>query len=344
MMAFVSVLHLLFTLPTIALVLAALGTGSVRRHLLKRQVMDIPSARSNHARPTPRGGGLATTGTLLLLFAAAPLILSSATEKPIALPHHAALLAAAALLMLVSWRDDLNPLPPLLRLAAQAIAVAIGLTALDAPVFSALLPLPLWLDYALTGLAWVWFINLFNFMDGIDGITAVESLFLCAGLWLLAFLTDYDDIYLIYSGIIAATMLGFLIWNWPPAKIFLGDVGSVPLGFLLGFLLLQAAAEGLGLSVLIISAYYLADSGITLIKRLIKREKLFEAHSQHYYQQAVRKGWSHRRVTALIAALNSLLLGLTLAMLFSVIPGWFALALAAGFTLCFLRLLAARKR
>jgi len=124
---------------------------------------------------------------------------------------------------------------------------------------------------------------------------------------------------------LAAAALGFLVWNWPPAKIFLGDVGSVPLGFLLGWLLLKLAAGGDWAAALILPLYYLADATITLARRAIRGERVWRAHRQHYYQRAVQGGRSHARVSAGIGATNLMLVALAV---LSLTQPWIALGLA----------------
>jgi UDP-N-acetylmuramyl pentapeptide phosphotransferase/UDP-N-acetylglucosamine-1-phosphate transferase len=284
------------------------ATAIVRRVLIGWQVYDEPNHRSSHARPTPRGGGLAVVPVVLAALAAAALSGDSAA------PAFWLVVAGALLLAAMSWADDLKPRPASLRFGVQVAAVALGLWSLgDATVFQGLLPLPV--DRVLTALLWLWFINLFNFMDGIDGITAVETISIGVGLALVAssgllhFPLDS-----IAGAAPAAAALGFLLWNWAPARIFLGDVGSVPLGYLLGWLLLVTAAVGHEWeAALILPLYYLADASLTLAKRALRREKLWRAHREHFYQRAVQRGFSHAAVTARVAACNTILVVLAVA-------------------------------
>jgi UDP-N-acetylmuramyl pentapeptide phosphotransferase/UDP-N-acetylglucosamine-1-phosphate transferase len=164
------------------------------------------------------------------------------------------------------------------------------------------------IDKFAAGFLLLGFINAFNFMDGIDGITASETIHICASLLFLAILPSELQILLIV--IIAAT-IGFGIWNWHPAKIFMGDVGSIPLGFILGWSLLYIATREYFIEAMIIPAYYLADTGITLLKRLVQGKKIWQAHSEHFYQQAVRAGRSHSHVVKMVIANNLLLMILT---------------------------------
>jgi len=254
--------------------------------LHQRQILDHPNERSSHSLPTPRGGGLAVTPLVLLGWLATPF-----------LPGQWAAMAGALGLLALCWRDDRASLPASTRLALQAAAVGFGLIFLP-PV----LPLPFWIDRLLCGLAWLWFLNLYNFMDGIDGITGVETISIAAGLALLGFALPQ-------SSVLIAVALGFLVWNWHPAKIFLGDSGSVPLGYLLGFLLLSFAGDGHPAAALILPAYYLTDATFTLAKRAVRGEKIWQAHRQHFYQQAVQGGASHAKVSGLIALGNAALIG-----------------------------------
>jgi UDP-N-acetylmuramyl pentapeptide phosphotransferase/UDP-N-acetylglucosamine-1-phosphate transferase len=222
------------------------------------------------------------------------------------------------LLAMVSWRDDLGHVPARWRLLAQILAVAAGLAVLDGdPVFQGLLP-P-WLDLVAAALAWIWFVNLTNFMDGIDGITGVEAASIGIGLALVGAPAAP-------ALILVSASLGFLRWNWHPARLFMGDVGSVPLGYLLGALLLMLAKGGAWAAALILPAYYLADATWTLVRRLLERKRVWEAHREHFYQQAVQRGWSHGRVALTVGIVNG---GLVILALISIEHPWSALAGAA---------------
>jgi UDP-N-acetylmuramyl pentapeptide phosphotransferase/UDP-N-acetylglucosamine-1-phosphate transferase len=173
--------------------------------------------------------------------------------------------------------------------------------------------LPSWLDRAAAALVWVWFVNLYNFMDGIDGIAGSEAAAIGIGLALFAVTGIGDDPALAASAAapgaaIAAAAIGFLVWNWAPARIFLGDVGSVPLGYLLGFLLLAAAARGHWEIALILPLYFLADATITLLRRLARGERVWLPHRQHFYQQAVRRGLGHAAIVRRVIAANLILI------------------------------------
>ncbi len=269
-----------------SLAASALAVRLVLGWLSRKQILDHPNERSSHSRPTPRGGGLAVTPVILIGWLIAALAGAALSGQGIVMAGGLALLA-------LSWQDDRVSLPARTRLIVHLLAVLAGLFALPADqlVFQGVLPF--WADRAAVAFLWLWFLNLYNFMDGIDGITGVETACLSAGLILLEFAP-------VPAAVTAGAAAGFLIWNWHPAKIFLGDSGSVPLGYLLAWLLLRLAGEGHWQAAMILPAYYFADATITLGKRAWRREKIWQAHRQHFYQQAVRGGASHRKVAILI--------------------------------------------
>jgi UDP-N-acetylmuramyl pentapeptide phosphotransferase/UDP-N-acetylglucosamine-1-phosphate transferase len=165
------------------------------------------------------------------------------------------------------------------------------------------------LDAVAAGLLWLWFINLFNFMDGIDGLAGSEAAAVALGLLLFAGFGDGRDPGLAaLAATAAAAALGFLVWNWAPARIFLGDVGSVPSGYLLGFLLLDVAARGGWKIALILPLYFLADATVTLARRLAHGERVWQAHREHFYQQAAQRGLGHAAVVRRVIAADLLLI------------------------------------
>jgi UDP-N-acetylmuramyl pentapeptide phosphotransferase/UDP-N-acetylglucosamine-1-phosphate transferase len=291
--------------------LAAWGaTALALRFLHERAILDHPNQRSSHQRPTPRGGGIAVVPVVLLAWIVFGVAFSANSL-------HWIVVAAAAFLAIVSWLDDIYDLSAAPRFASHIVAVAIVLALLPANrlVFQGVLPLAL--DRLAAGLLWVWFVNLYNFMDGIDGITGVETASIGAGLAAVALLGGglaAAGMPLAPLGLaLAAAALGFLRWNWHPAQIFLGDVGSVPLGFLTGWLLIAAAADGAWAAALILPAYYLADATTTLARRAARLEPVWRAHREHAYQQAVAAGQSHGAVSAAIGSLNLALIALAVA-------------------------------
>lgn len=287
--------------------------------LRRRGVLDQPNERSSHSTPTPRGGGIALVGSVLLAWA----LLAWESLAPSGI---IAISLAAVFLAIVCWIDDLRGLSPILRLLAQAVAAAIGVFVLSdtyRPLDGSVGPLV----YCITGLVWVWWINLFNFMDGIDGIAGSEAAAIGAGLFLFALFGAGADPELAFlAATIIGAAIGFLVWNWSPARIFLGDVGSAPIGYLLGFLLLGAALDGHWKLALILPLYFLADATITLVRRLLRGERVWQAHRQHFYQLAVRRGLGHAAVVRRVIAADVMLIGCG----WAAENGWAAAALAAS--------------
>ncbi len=324
----------ILTLATACLALSVAVTRLVLGWLRRRQIMDVPNDRSSHSRPTPRGGGLAVTPVALLGLGV--LAVLGAVPSGVVV-----VLAAAAALLGLSWVDDRRSLPARLRLGLHLAAAAAGLATFpaDALVFQGLLPF--WADRLAALLAWGWFINLYNFMDGIDGITGIETASLGLGLALVGWVAGQPD--LPPAGLVlAAVALGFLVWNWHPAKLFLGDSGSVPLGYLLGWLLLLAAARGAWAPALILPLYYLADATLTLSRRALAGQRIWQAHRQHFYQRVVAAGHSHAAVSLAVLGCNA---ALALCALVS-LHGHAYLGVAAGLAVAagFLALLAGRAK
>jgi UDP-N-acetylmuramyl pentapeptide phosphotransferase/UDP-N-acetylglucosamine-1-phosphate transferase len=311
---------LLIGLAVLSLGLAWAATRAVIPWLRRRAILDTPNARSSHDRPTPRGGGIGLLAGLVAGW------VGTAALLPGAEPHLVAgLLVGVVALGAVSFVDDLGGLPAALRLAFQLLAVAgvLALLPADALVFQGVLPLPA--DRIVSALAWLWFINLFNFMDGIDGISGVEAASIGLGLALVAwFVGSFASLGLALCT--AAAALGFLAWNWHPARVFLGDVGSVPLGFALGWLLIGAALDGAWAAALILPAYYWADATLTLLKRLARGEAVWRAHRSHFYQRAVQAGMGHAEVARHVLSTNLALLAFGYLSLQA--PPWIALVLA----------------
>ena len=312
-------LWLLAVMAAPAAVASVLGTGLVLRALRRRAILDRPNERSSHDTATPIGGGLAVVAVIVFEWLLIWLldsfgVLSFPYEVPL-------LLVIASGLAAVSWYDDLHGLKVSTRLLVQAAAVTAGLATLsaDGNIFQGVLPYAL--DVVAAAFLWLWFINLTNFMDGIDGITGIEGGSIGLGVALLAALAaagsvidnaSVAGVLAIYGIVLAAALAGFLVWNWRPAKIFLGDVGSVPIGFLLGWLLLETAGSGLWAAAILLPLYYLADATITLLLRALRRERIFRAHRSHFYQRAARRFGSHATVVLAILALNIGLIALAL--------------------------------
>jgi UDP-N-acetylmuramyl pentapeptide phosphotransferase/UDP-N-acetylglucosamine-1-phosphate transferase len=191
------------------------------------------------------------------------------------------------------------------------------------------------------GLAWLWFINLFNFMDGIDGLAGSEAIAVALGYLLIVTWAGHDHPLWRPALIVAASVAGYLAWNWHPAKVFMGDAGSIPLGFLLGWLLLDLALAGQWAAALILPAYFAADATYTLLKRALRGEKPWQAHREHFYQRAVLGGATPPGVVWRVSAVNAALIALALASLAHPVP---ALAAAAALVAALLAHLASLGR
>ena len=313
-----------FVAAGIAFMAALLGSALVLRVLRQRAILDHPNERSSHVVPTPRGGGIAVIVSISVVWLAAALI-----APTIPLNKVLVVLAATAALAGLSWLDDLRGMTVGLRLLIQTLAVALGLMALPQHLLVLQGLVPPWADMAFSGLAWLWFLNLFNFMDGIDGISGAESAAIGGGIVLLAAFVPLSDLAL-PAALVAAAALGFLYWNWSPARLFLGDVGAVPLGFIIAWLLLSIAARGYWAPALILPLYYLADATITLGRRAWRRERLTEAHRGHFYQLAAAAGGGHAPVVRRIVALDLVLCGLAVLALWQALAALVAAALATA--------------
>ena len=291
-------------LVLLCLVVSLIATGGVLWWLKHRQILDQPNHRSSHTHPTPRGGGLALVPVLALAW----IVIAILGMAPLAT---LAVVAVALALAFLCWRDDRGGLPVLQRFGAQLAAILVGLFFVHGAghIFQGLLP-PV-LDYALTALIWLWFVNLYNFMDGIDGITGGQTAAIGFGVALVGFLSlDPNGGTLPLGLSLGAVSLGFLAWNWAPAKLFLGDVGSIPLGYLTGWLLLGMAGEGRWAPALILPLYYLVDATFTLLRRAARFERIWHAHREHFYQRAVQSGLGHGAVVLRILGANLVLIAL----------------------------------
>jgi len=277
-----------------AFLISLLGTRLTIVALRKKVVpFDPASLRPNYQKPPPAGGGIAVVMGLIICLLVADI--------------NYAIILATFMLAAVSLLDDLIRVPLFIRVLVQTLAVLIALSVMNTPVFAGMLS-P-WMDKAVTAILWVWFINLFNLMDGIDGISATEMIGIGMGLCLITVMTDtFPNALSTYSLIIVAAGSGFLWWNWHPAKILLGEAGSIPIGFLLGYLLILAATSGYPYAAAILPAFHVADATITVLRRLYNGKKLFAAHTDHYYQKAVRSGRRHDSVARYVFGINFLLI------------------------------------
>jgi UDP-N-acetylmuramyl pentapeptide phosphotransferase/UDP-N-acetylglucosamine-1-phosphate transferase len=303
-----------------ALVSAALCV--LLRPLLLRYALARPNARSSHRVPTPQGGGIAV---LAGAFAALSCALWLAGWP---MRETAIVFAATAALAVVGAWDDIAPLPAGLRLILQAFCVGavLAFAAPDVRLFPGLMPL--WLEHGLALLAGLWFVNLANFMDGIDWITVVGFVPLAGALAIAGQLGLVDPAAGWLAAALCGGLIGFAPFNRPVAKLFLGDVGSLPIGLLGAWLLYRLAGSGALTAALILPLYHLTDATVTLLRRLARGERVWEAHRSHFYQQATVNGFAVIGIVGRIAALNLVLVGLaTVAALISSI--WLQLACLA---------------
>lgn len=325
-------MSLWYLLPLIALLSYGL-TALLRLYALKRSIIDIPNARSSHSIPTPRGGGVA----IVVAFVLALVLLGvfGMETWPVLVGY----LGAGTLIAVIGFMDDHGHIAARWRLLGHFLAAIWALFWLGglAPltVFGYNLDLG-WLGAGAAAFYLVWMLNLYNFMDGIDGIASAEAICACLGACLIYWLTGHAQ--LIYAPLLLCmAVAGFLVWNFPPAKIFMGDAGSGFLGIILGCLSLQAAWAGSEFlfAWLILLGVFVVDATFTLIRRLVRGDKVYEAHRSHGYQFASRLHGRHKPVTLAVVVINGLwLLPLAIGVGFHYIDG------VVGLTLAYLPLIA----
>ncbi|WP_333873144.1 MraY family glycosyltransferase [Methylobacter sp.] len=278
-------------------------TGFLYRYALAKNLIDIPNERSSHSVPTPRGGGVAIVVAFLVIIPILNLfdLLSSAACW--------ALWGAGSAVAVTGFLDDHGHIAARWRLLVHFGAAAWGLYWLGGfpplSVFGHMLDLG-WFGYVCATVYIVWLLNLYNFMDGIDGIAGIEAITACCGGALLVWLVAPDSTAWMLPVFLATAVLGFLFWNFPPARIFMGDAGSGFLGIMLALLSLQAAwIESRLLWVwLILLGVFIVDATVTLSRRVLRGEKFYEAHRSHAYQYASRILGAHRPVTWAVCAIN----------------------------------------
>lgn len=274
----------------------------LRRYALHKSLLDIPNGRSSHTVPTPRGGGVAIVAGYLIA------LVWMFGGGAIALSAFLALFGAGFFIAALGFLDDHGHIAARWRLLGHFLASAWGLFWLGGlpsiNVFGATLE-PGVIGNVLAAFYLVWLLNLYNFMDGIDGIASVEAITVCAGAVLIYALEGFTS--LIWPAVLlTGAVVGFLIWNFPPAKIFMGDAGSGFLGIILGLLSLQAAwiSSQLLWAWLILLGVFIVDATVTLIRRLIRGDKVYEAHRSHAYQFASRQFGRHLPVTSAVGVIN----------------------------------------
>ncbi len=297
----------LITVAVVVFGFSIILTGFLTRLLKKNNILDIPNKRSSHIIPTPRGAGISIVSAIIIGWIVDRTFTLSLNS------HDIIILGGSFGLAIVCFVDDIRGLPAASKLIVQTIFMVPGFWIISETggMFRGWLDIEL--DILFTGLLWLWFINLFNFMDGIDGLTGVEVFVLGLGVAVFSVTGIINEQALGPAIVFMASALGFLVWNWAPAKVFLGDVGSIPLGYLIGWSLISITPETISHSsvlviILILPGYYLADASITLGGRILKRKNIFEAHKDHFYQKAVQNGASHPTVCLAVLVVNVLLL------------------------------------
>lgn len=291
-------------LSLIAVVLAASISAVLillTRPLLLRVALAKPNARSSHRTPTPQGAGIAVTIATLL---AGGIVIMLAGSPHLTIPF--IVFAACLFIAVVGFADDVRSLPVVPRLLLQAAAVAA--VVLSVPGDLRLVPAcPAWFERGLLVIAGLWFVNLVNFMDGLDLMTAAEAIPVTVAVALLGSAGYIPAAPALVAAALCGAMLGFAPFNRPVARIFLGDVGSLPIGLLLGWCLLELALRQQFAAALLLPLYYLADATVTLFRRIARREPFWAAHRTHFYQRATDNGFTVWRVVGEVFALNVVL-------------------------------------
>ncbi|HSI88470.1 MAG TPA: glycosyltransferase family 4 protein [Pyrinomonadaceae bacterium] len=316
-------------------ILTFLGVEVFRRWSLKRELLDIPNERSSHARPTPRGGGLAIVVVVLAAYVVVAWFLQGEFSWGFFL--------GAAFVALISWLDDLYSITFVWRFLVHCLAAALVIANLGYFNEITLLTSSGTLTFGLfgillTGLWIVWVINAYNFMDGIDGIAGLQAVVAFTGWAAAAWLMGAEAIAL-FAGAGAAASAGFLIHNWEPAKIFMGDVGSAFIGFTLAVLPLMVAwavpmsAPDMPILAIAFIWPFVFDTVITFFRRLFRGERVWTAHRTHLYQRMIINGRSHKNVSKIYGGLSSIIIVAAFAAFFTELPWKYAVYTAMAVTL-----------
>jgi UDP-N-acetylmuramyl pentapeptide phosphotransferase/UDP-N-acetylglucosamine-1-phosphate transferase len=296
------------------------------RPWLARHVAAVANSRSSHSKPTPQGGGIAVAFASLAVTWTSLAVLPAMHAQS---AHFLGPTVAAALLAAVGAIDDMRPLPALPRLLVQAIAAGIVIASL--PQQLQVLPfVPWWIERVGLFVGVVWFVNLVNFMDGIDWMTVAETVPITGAIVVLGLLGASEALPTLAAAALFGAMLGFAPFNKPVAKLFLGDAGSLPIGLLLAWMLVLLAAQGHLAAAALLPLYYLADTTITMARRIINGERIWEASRCHFYQLATDRGFSVPAVITVVLAANVGLAALALVTVLVHGPAVSAGALACG--------------
>ena len=271
--------------------------------LKKNSILDHPSSRGNHEKSMPKGAGIILIPAVIISVSLYFFIENSINTKWLVF------LLSIFFLFLISLIDDIKSLPAILRLIIHSLCVIISVYCMKDDITSFLNNMDIVIKFnisesllfyllaSLIILSWLWLINLFNFMDGMDGLTALQMIFLALTLNIISLMNHFNNDFQFISLVLFSVFLAFFRHNKPQAKIFLGDSGSIPSGYIAGFILIESLfKQGPFFPILIILLYFILDSTITLIIRSLNNNNLFSAHSDHFYQKMIRKGYSHQYV------------------------------------------------
>lgn len=290
-------------LLTTCLLVSCVLTGFLRTYALKKNIIDVPNERSSHTHPTPRGGGVSFVITYLLVIVVFALIDIISLE--LAVP----IFIAGLIVAVIGFLDDHKHVSAGIRLLCHFFCSALVVYASGSlPIISFLGYLVdfSYIGWMIAAISVVWILNLFNFMDGIDGIAGVEAVTSSLVMGGIIYFIFKDPNVSILHLALSASVLGFLIWNFPPAKIFMGDAGSGFLGLMLATLLLLSSQVSVLLlwCWLVMLGVFIVDATFTLLRRVKRGEKLHEAHCSHAYQFASREFGSHLPITLAVLFIN----------------------------------------
>lgn len=290
--------------PVCFVVAGALSAALIRAlfPLLRRYALARPNARSSHKVPTPQGGGVAVIAATLIALALAHML----ANLTLLTPTYIVLIVATVLMAALGFVDDLRPVPVAPRLLLQALFVGAVVWILPERI-DALSTLPLWAEKMLLTIVGLWFVNLTNFMDGIDWMMVAGIAPLTAALAVLGLLGFLPQTPALLAAALCGALVGFAPFNRHVARLFLGDVGSLPIGLIAGYLLLKLAASGYLAAAMLLPLYFVMDASVTLLRRLGAREPVWIAHRSHFYQRATDNGYAVPAVTARVFALNAML-------------------------------------
>ncbi|MFD0988319.1 glycosyl transferase [Methyloligella solikamskensis] len=299
---------LLSVVVVAACALLTAGLIVLLKPTLNRHFLAIPNERSSHGQPVPQGAGIAMMAAMLAVYVALWLLDHLQVDPPWPLP----VLGAAVWLTMLGALDDAADLPILWRLAGQAAAAIV--IVFNLPEGFQILPevLPVTVERSLLVIGIIAFINAVNFLDGIDWITVAQTVPMAAAVIVMAFMGAVPDNVGLIALLLLGATLGFAVFNKHPARIFLGDAGSLPVGLLLAWMLIFVARADVE-AALILPLYTLADTGVTLIRRARQGEPLWVAHRSHFYQRAVMLGFKAPDVTLRVFLLGCLLAALSIA-------------------------------